>query len=316
MTVSSSGIPPVAGAPSNVSKPGNALKAILERKQAERVAKGTVSEVPRNLQQLHLDAVKDAFVAALTASRGHQSAADKVQESSLVLVGDTVEIHTTVSPTMLPLVINADSVAIMNQVLHSRGSRKFSVKLLPGVKIPPPPPVPPVPVPLPPVPVPVPIPPVPVPPLPLEASTPFSKLMKTAQKLNKVSDSLSAQVEEIDAILKRLNLGVSTWVTFTEDRDEDGNFFREELGYARVGSRWAVALRTFEGMLGEPDPDTTYTAFADAPRQLRIRAVAHIPALIEKLSVEAEKMISELSPKVDEVAALTRSLKETVTGER
>jgi hypothetical protein len=39
-----------------------------------------------------------------------------------------------------------------------------------------------------------------------------------------------------------------------------------------------------------------------------MRAVRHIPKLIDQLSVEAEAMIEKLSPEVEEVSALARAL--------
>ncbi len=224
-----------------------------------------------------------------------------MKECEFSIVGDTIEIQTTLSKTMLPVIFNSDAERTLHAALEQRGEGKYKIRLLArptGTKEP-----------------------VPA----VEElqqsvsisdsdsnaiSAPFKKLIESAAKLNKVSDQLTSQIEEIDGALKRLNLGVSAWVTVEEEMDEDdSSWSREELGYTRIGNRWGVALKTSSGFFGDPSQtDGNFYSFSDAPRELRIRAVRQIPRLIECLSVEAENMIATLAPKVEEVAELIHTL--------
>jgi hypothetical protein len=240
---------------------------------------GSVISVPTRaiLVKPHIDTkvTRDDFVAALRTAR-QSAAADVIEESTFSLCEAAIHIQTNISKTMLPVVFNPDTLPVMEAALVQRGHTSVKFRLLPA---------------LPP------------------KDSPLKKLAQTAEKLNKVSDQLTVQIELIEREFKRLNLGVTAWVTISQDEDEDGNWTREELGYTRIGNRWGVALKTLSGMLGdESEPDETFSGFSDAPRQLRIRAVKYIPELIEQLSVEAEAMIAKLSPEVDEVSQLTQAL--------
>ena len=236
---------------------------------------------------IHVESTKRYLGEALANGRQH-SAADVLNEAEFSLVGETLEIQTELSAKMLPVVFNAEAMKCMASVLAERGAGHIKIELLPVSTASA----------------------APESPVSEMLSAPFKRLAESAAKLNKVSDQLTTQIEQIDAALKNLNLGVTAWVMIAENEDEDGNWIEEELGYARIGSRWGVALRTHSGTRGtDPNqPEETFSAFADAPRQLRMRAVRHIPKLIDQLSVEAEAMIEKLSPEVEEVSALARAL--------
>jgi hypothetical protein len=241
-------------------------------------------------------AIKAVLVTGLLNAKGQGTASDCVQDSDMQLIGDELRIQTSVSKAMLPLVVNAEAIRIMTDTLREYSLSGVKLKFLPAQ-------------PKPTVDRETNINPVAIEGVSKNVSASFKKLSSTAAKLNAISDSLSSQIEQIDTSLKRLNLGVIAWVKIQADCDEDGNWFKEELGYTKVGNRWCVAIKTASGMQGDPNgPDTSFWAFADAPRQLRIRAIEHIPALIENLCTEADSMIKQLEPKVQEVAQLTMAL--------
>jgi DNA polymerase-3 subunit gamma/tau len=81
---------------------------------------------------LDLDALQSALVSALSAVKGQQSASEQIEESTLKLDGTMLEIHTTLSKTMLPVVLNADAERILKGVLRERAN-SLLIKMLPGV---------------------------------------------------------------------------------------------------------------------------------------------------------------------------------------
>jgi DNA polymerase-3 subunit gamma/tau len=72
------------------------------------------------------------MAAALSASKGQDTAAHGIEESTFALKDDTVEIQTTVSKTMLPVVINADATKILQATLRIYAPG-LKLSLLPGV---------------------------------------------------------------------------------------------------------------------------------------------------------------------------------------
>jgi DNA polymerase-3 subunit gamma/tau len=82
--------------------------------------------------QLDLDALQTAAINALANTKGQQSASDKIADSTWTASADTLTIQTTVSPAMLPLLLNADAQNIIKSVFTTHNV-KLRLNLLPGV---------------------------------------------------------------------------------------------------------------------------------------------------------------------------------------
>ena len=80
---------------------------------------------------LNLEALQNAAVDALAAAKGQQSASDQLADSTWSATADALNIQTTVSATMLPLLLNADALAIIKSVL-AQSNIKLRLNLLPG----------------------------------------------------------------------------------------------------------------------------------------------------------------------------------------
>lgn len=135
----------------------------------------------------------------------------------------------------------------------------------------------------------------------------YRKLSEVASSLNEVSDILGQQISELEAALKKLNLGITVWVPFRGD-NEDNVLWSEDLGYAKVRGKWGIALRTFFHACDD-EPEVEEWLFNDAPRQLRLSAVESLPQLLEKLSQQGEQTAQELCCKVAEVGELVDAVK-------
>src|ERR1035437_2821986 len=79
----------------------------------------------------------------------------------------------------------------------------------------------------------------------------FAQLSTVAADLNAVSDDLGKSVADIDAALKKLNIGISVWVKVrTWDGDDsrgDLSFWSEDLGFAKINGKWGISLRRVDG---------------------------------------------------------------------
>jgi hypothetical protein len=127
----------------------------------------------------------------------------------------------------------------------------------------------------------------------------FSKLKSIASDLNQVSDEISEPVGRIDKALKELKLGVPTWVSISRMSDEAGEFFENhDLGYAKIGGKWGIALRISSGQLGE-ERESNEWLFDAAPRSLRLEGIEKLPELLEKMSGDAAEVVKKVRASLD-----------------
>ena len=73
----------------------------------------------------------------------------------------------------------------------------------------------------------------------------FRELTTAAKNLNQVSDELSQTISFLDAVLQKLNLGVSAWVPVTGDEDPNGHYWSRDIGYAKVENHWGSRSEIF-----------------------------------------------------------------------
>jgi hypothetical protein len=142
----------------------------------------------------------------------------------------------------------------------------------------------------------------------------YSQLSTVAADLNAVSDELGKSIAEIDAALKKLNLGITTWVTIHGDdgRVSQGvtSYWSRDIGYAKVEGKWGICLRKVEGDHDYPDsPKTEEWLFNDAPRSFRLEAIDKIPELLEKLSKVAVKTTKDVRARLGEAQAVAEAVK-------
>jgi hypothetical protein len=139
-------------------------------------------------------------------------------------------------------------------------------------------------------------------------SSPFEALSKTAKNLNDESDRLTKTIEKLQLALQALNLGVPAWVQFDKWGGEDDSEGLYELGYDRSSGSWGFCLRFSASNDQTGAENTNKWAFNGAPRELRIRAVSHIPKLIEALDKAASKLVQELSEKNSDADQIAQGL--------
>ncbi|MGO4210139.1 DNA polymerase III subunit gamma/tau [Terriglobus sp. 2YAB30_2] len=77
-------------------------------------------------------ALQNAIVNELSASKGHSSAADQMDESTFTIEGNELRIQTTLSAGMLKLLINAEAEKIIKTSLRLQGAGDLKLMLLAG----------------------------------------------------------------------------------------------------------------------------------------------------------------------------------------
>ncbi len=119
---------PVAEAPANETQAGPQL---VVAPVAVASAPAVTAE-PSPAADLDLESLQAALVSALAAVKGQQSASEQIEDSTLKLNGNTLEIHTTLSKTMLPVVVNADAERTLKAALREANAGSLTLKLIPG----------------------------------------------------------------------------------------------------------------------------------------------------------------------------------------
>jgi hypothetical protein len=145
----------------------------------------------------------------------------------------------------------------------------------------------------------------------------FQKLSSAALLLNKSSDELSKNVGVLDAALAKLNVGLSVWVSFSHWKEEYA-YSSEQIGYAKINNRWGIGIRTISGderFPEEPDEEGPWL-FAESPRELRLRAVNHLGALIEELGERALAVNEKIKARNNEVQELASAIAEIATDQK
>ena len=146
-------------------------------------------------------------------------------------------------------------------------------------------------------------------------ATYYSRLSTVAADLNAVSDELGKSISEIDFALKKLNLGITTWVAIQSGDgtgyQDDYSFWSREIGYAKVAGKWGISLRKVEGNYRAPDDAAIEEwPFNEAPRSLRLEAIDKIPELLEKLSTDAVKTTKDIRSRLSEAQAVAEAVKQ------
>jgi hypothetical protein len=126
----------------------------------------------------------------------------------------------------------------------------------------------------------------------------YKKLQACAASLNEASDELGRAIAECDVALKKLNLGIVAWVNIFEDEDINGEDFVDRgIGYAKVGGKWGIALRSRWGNRPTDTVRSEEWMFNDAPRSLRAEAVEKLPALLMALAKRADDTTADIEAK-------------------
>ena len=138
----------------------------------------------------------------------------------------------------------------------------------------------------------------------------YQRLSKVASNLNTASDNLGKIIQLLDQRLKGLNLGIVSWYKYVGDEDENGNYWGRHIGYAKIGTKWGIALSATSGNHHAPpgyDKDEEWL-FNDAPRHLRIEAVGYIPEMMEALIKAAEEAAVKMKGKTSEAKQIADAL--------
>jgi hypothetical protein len=145
----------------------------------------------------------------------------------------------------------------------------------------------------------------------------YEQISEAADELNAASDALGKPIPALNAFLKTLNLGISTWVQFEGDENyQNGTYWQNSIGYAKAAGKWGICISKENGNLQDPDgADYESWPFNEAPRALRIRGIDKLPELLEKILAETRNTTAKVKAKAERTQELADTIK-TLTGRR
>ena len=76
--------------------------------------------------------LQTAFATALGNAKGHDSASHQIEEATLKINGELLEVQTSVSAAMIPLLFNTEADRILKSVLREQNAATLKLKFLPG----------------------------------------------------------------------------------------------------------------------------------------------------------------------------------------
>jgi hypothetical protein len=143
--------------------------------------------------------------------------------------------------------------------------------------------------------------------------THFRALSTAAASLNTASDELTNVVGVLDEALRKLNIGLTVWVTFSKWVDEL-RCGEDQIGYCKVNGKWGIALcRIWGDDAMAEDAVEGLWLFNDAPRELRLAGVDKIPEVVEALGKEAFNTTKRIQEKTQEVRNLANVVTKIVS---
>ena len=123
----------------------------------------------------------------------------------------------------------------------------------------------------------------------------FKELPVVTNECNVAHAELGADgIAPLEAALVGLNLVVSAWYRMSKGEDEHGNYWTRDIGYAKIGDEWRIALRRTWGNENYDHYGEEVWPFKDAPRWLCIESTAKLPDLFEELVKRTKETTEKL----------------------
>jgi hypothetical protein len=146
----------------------------------------------------------------------------------------------------------------------------------------------------------------------------LKQLTASCNDLNSAAEELCDNIAPLNTALRKINPGVSAWHRIAGNEDENGYYWRREIGYVQVGRTWGIALKKVQGSRDDNEHDEEVWLFHDAPRWMQIESVGKIPDLFDELIERTEDTTKKIKAKTIEAknfaAAISAAADTEVTG--
>jgi hypothetical protein len=123
----------------------------------------------------------------------------------------------------------------------------------------------------------------------------LKQLQPVAAAVEAAAAELSKPVSAVEAALKRMNIAYEAWTTYKQGSYEE-NWWKWDIGYTRISSRWGIAIKVSSGDETDPEHDRSERwFFNESPLYLRHPAIDKLPELLEALAKTGEGVAGKLT---------------------
>jgi hypothetical protein len=136
-------------------------------------------------------------------------------------------------------------------------------------------------------------------------------LTDASKNLNRSTDELTQQIEQIESTINALNLGLRASVIAEADDDESPLWTHyTRLLYDKNDGAWGLVIDEFYESVSDEHTKHDYKGwrFSDAPRASRLKVIDKIPELLKVLVRESEAMAERVGEKLNDAKAIASSL--------
>lgn len=146
----------------------------------------------------------------------------------------------------------------------------------------------------------------------LESPQDFAALLERAQKiapqLGAATDELNQSIIRFEQALAGLHLGVSAYIELGREPIYDGNNMEagehiEQITFSKTDGAWR--LRYENGTDGDEPEHWRSVHLVSAPREVRMRAVDHLPRMLQEMIDEAENATTRVTAKAKKLDTVT-----------
>ncbi len=138
----------------------------------------------------------------------------------------------------------------------------------------------------------------------------LDRLQELSKTVNSRTDDVGRVVQAVEKYLTEvLHVGVPGWVTIDDEDDGNGWERRTSLGYGRFGEKFRIFVETGTFISGGLD-DHSKTLWANCPRDIKLKAYAALPELLDELVKQLEGTLEQIHANTETIESLLPHLKE------
>ena len=136
----------------------------------------------------------------------------------------------------------------------------------------------------------------------------LQRARRVAPELASATNAVNDALERVERALASLNLGVSASVDLHPGCSWEPGDWRPFLRFGKDGSAWRLLLEGYT--VGASGDEGTESPLLSASKEIRLLAVARLPALVDALVQEAEQQVSSFRAAAERAQALAAAIAE------
>ncbi|MBL8295232.1 MAG: hypothetical protein JNN08_25530 [Bryobacterales bacterium] len=147
-------------------------------------------------------------------------------------------------------------------------------------------------------------------------SSAFKQLAHASSNLDFAAKELTKTISHLEAAARRIGVQVSAWHRIAGHDEGHGSYWSRDVGWAKVGNSWCIAIRKTWGHHEAEDHDEEIWAFADAPRWMAVESAGKLPDLFETLvnrTVETTEKLKARKAEADELSVAIEAVLPEIT---